>query len=104
MIGEQLNFIPESISGIVTSISEGFSQIPTAASEAFNTISTAANEGLTSIQTAWNELPSFFEGLFSGLGDVATSAGAAIASGINSAIGTIQSAEKFFLQEKIFWR
>ena len=30
--------------------------------------------------------------LFSGLGDVATSAGAAIASGINSAIGTIQSA------------
>lgn len=92
MIGEQLNFIPEKVSEITTSIGEGFSQIPTAASEVFNTISTAANEGLTSIQTAWNELPSFFEGLFSGLGDVATSAGAAIASGINSAIGTIQSA------------
>ncbi len=92
MIGEQLNFIPEKISEIGNSINEGFSQIPNAASEAFNTISSYANEGLTSIQTAWNELPSFFSGLFEGLGGVASAAGAAIASGINSAIGTIQSA------------
>ena len=91
-IGEQLNVIPEKISEVGTSIGETFSQIPTAATEAFNTISTSASEGLTSIQTAWNELPSFFDGLFAGLGSVATSAGAAIASGINSAIGTIQSA------------
>lgn len=88
-IGEQLNVIPEKISEVGTSISEGFSQIPTAASEAFNTISTYANEGLTTIQTEWNGLPSFFGGLFAGLGGVATSTGSAIASGINSAIGTI---------------
>ena len=81
MIGEQLNVIPEKISEIGTSIGEGFSQIPTAASEAFSTISNYANEGLTTIQTTWNELPSFFDGLFAGLGGVATSAGAAIASG-----------------------
>ncbi len=92
IIDEQLNAIPEKISEIATSIGEGFLQIPETASEAFNTISTYANEGLTAIQTAWNELPSFFGGLFSGLGGVATSAGAEIAAGINSAIGTIQSA------------
>ena len=96
MIGEQLNVIPEKISEIGTSIGEGFSQIPTAASEAFNAISTTASEGLTTIQTTWNELPSFFDGLFAGLGGVASSAGAAIASGINSAIGTIQSAWESF--------
>ena len=78
-------------SPITTSIRETFAQIPTVASEAFNTISTYANDGLTAIQAMWNELPSFFDGLFAGLGGVATSAGAAIASGINSAIGTIQS-------------
>ena len=91
-VSEQLNVIPEMISGIVPSISETFAQIPTAASEAFNTISTYANDGLTTIQNAWNELPGFFDGVFNGLGDVATTAGSAIATGINSGIGMIKSA------------
>ena len=91
-IGTQLDVIPTKISEVASTIGEGFNQIPTAASEAFNTVSTYANEGLTTIQTTWNELPSFFTGIFGGLGGIASSAGSAIASGINSGIGMIKSA------------
>ncbi len=91
-IGAQLDVIPTKVSEVASSIGEGFNQIPTLATEAFNTVATYANEGLTTIQTTWNELPSFFSGIFSGLGGIASSAGSTIASGINSAIGTIKSA------------
>ena len=55
-------------------------------------ISAAASEGLATIQSEWNQLPAFFDGLWTGAGSAASAAGSAIASGINSAIGTIQSA------------
>ena len=42
--------------------------------------------------SAWNELPSFFGGIFDGLGGVAASAGSAILSGLTSVCGSVISA------------
>lgn len=79
-------------SSVGLTITESLSTIPTVASEMFGSISTAASEGWATIQTEWSQLPSFFDGLWSGAGDAASTAGSAIAGGINSAIGTIKSA------------
>ncbi len=69
-----------------------FSAISAPASETFSAITNFASEGWASIQAEWNQLPGFFEGIWAGVGGVASAAGSVIASGINSAIGAIQSA------------
>ena len=76
----------------ISSIFPDFSAITAPASEAFNSISTSATEAWTTVQTAWNEVPSFFGGLWTSAEGAASTAGSAIANGINSGIGMIKSA------------
>ena len=56
---------------------------------ALTAIGTSFETTRTQIMTAWGELPSFFAGVFSGLGGAAQAAGAAIYSGLTAPIGQI---------------
>ena len=70
-------------------LSSGLSAAQSAAESALSAIGSAFTSAKDMIQSAWAELPSFFAGIFDGLGGVAASAGAAIYSGLTSVIGAV---------------
>lgn len=95
-ISEFVAGLPELFSGAFDGlgemISSGLEGASTAASGALETISTTFTTTKDAICTAWSEVPSFFGGLFDGLGGVASAAGSAILSGLTSVCGAVVSA------------
>lgn len=89
---ETFSGVTQTFNDFTTSISATFSQVPTIVQSAFDQITITASTTWQMIQSEWQQIPAFFSGLWSEAAGAATSAGAAIASGINSAIGIIQSA------------
>ena len=89
---ETFSGVIQTFNDFTTSISATFSQVPTMVQSAFDQITITATTTWQMIQSEWQQIPAFFSGLWSEAAGAATSAGAAIASGINSAIGIIQSA------------
>ena len=102
-LSELGNFISEGLStaldgastafdGLGEMISAGLEGAAASAEGALSTISSTFDSAREGIMSAWNELPSFFGGIFDGLGGVASSAGAAILSGLTSVCGSVISA------------
>lgn len=74
------------------SITTGMESAQTAAVSSLTMIQTTFTTTKEQIQSSWSELPSFFNGVFSGLGGAAASAGAAIAAGLIAPIGSVIAA------------
>ena len=95
-ISEFVASLPELFSGAFDGlgemISSGLESASSVASGALDTISTTFTSTKDAICTAWAEVPTFFSGLFDGLGGVASSAGSAILSGLTSVCGAVISA------------
>ena len=70
-------------------IMNGLMTAQSAAESALSAIGAAFTSAKEMIQSSWSELPSFFGGLFDGLGGIAAAAGSAIYSGLTSVIGAI---------------
>lgn len=79
----------EIFSGLGDMISSGIEGAASMASGALETISATFTSTKDAICTAWSEVPTFFGGLFDGLGGVAASAGSAILSGLTSVCGAV---------------
>ena len=82
----------EVFSGLGDMISSGLESASSAASGALETISSTFTSTKDAICSAWSEVPTFFSGLFDGLGGVASAAGSAILSGLTSVCGAVVSA------------
>ena len=95
-ISEFVAGLPELFSGAFDGlgemISSGLESASSAASGVLETISATFTSTKDAICTAWAEVPTFFSGLFDGLGGVASSAGSAILSGLTSVCGAVISA------------
>ena len=95
-ISEMAASLPELFSGAFDGlgdmISGGLEAASSAASGALDTITTTFTSAKDGITSAWAEVPSFFSGLFDGLGGVASAAGSAILSGLTSVCGAVISA------------
>ena len=73
-------------------INLGMTAAAASVESSISAIKSSFDAGLQSIQSAWATLPAFFEGIFGGLGGVASAAGAAVAAGLTAPIGGIISA------------
>ena len=95
-IGESLSSafegVGEIFSGLGETIGAGFEGVIEAATSSLEGVQNAFTTAKESICAAWNELPSFFSGVFSGLGGAAEAAGSAILSGLTSVCGAVISA------------
>lgn len=95
-ISEMAASLPELFSGAFDGlgdmISSGLEAASSAASGALDTITTTFTSAKDGITSAWADVPSFFSGLFDGLGGVASAAGSAILSGLTSVCGAVISA------------
>lgn len=93
LISESLTTSFESAGEMFTAFGESMTSTLTTAQASAETsllaIGTAFETTKSTVQTSWAELPSFFEGIFSGLGGAASSAGAAIHAGLTAPIGSI---------------
>ncbi|MBQ4495043.1 MAG: phage tail tape measure protein [Selenomonadaceae bacterium] len=79
----------EIFAGLSDSISAGLEAASSMATGALESIQFAFSSAKDTIHSTWGELPSFFEGVFSGLGGAAQAAGSAIYSGLTSVIGSV---------------
>ncbi len=70
-------------------ITEALTSAQASAESALTAIGAAFTSAKEMIQSSWAELPSFFAGIFDGLGGIAAAAGAAIAAGLTAPIGSI---------------
>lgn len=81
--------VGEIFSGLSEQINAGLEGAMTAATSSLEGIQNSFTSAKEAIQTSWAELPSFFSGVFSGLGGAAEAAGAAILSGLTSVCGAV---------------
>lgn len=95
-VSEFVAGLPELFSGAFDGlgdmISSGLESASASAEGALASISATFTSAKDSICTAWAEVPTFFGGLFDGLGGVASAAGSAILSGLTSVCGAVISA------------
>ncbi len=89
-VEEKLGALQEGADEIFTGLGEtlgaGLTAAQATATGSLETIQTSFTTAKETICAAWGELPGFFEGVFSGLGGAAASAGSAIYSGLTSVI------------------